>query len=180
MSEDRTQEPSNRRRLEARQRGQVARSPELTGAAALLAASALLGIWGDELALGLVGLIRDSWSGDLMVGADSSEVVARIRSAVWGVVGPLFGILGGTLAVAIVAHQAQVGGLFAPGLIAPDFSRLWRLHLDEEGIGSTPRQWRKEPGRSSGRRRSHWLWRLWLWACSTSRSSTDGLRRCCE
>jgi flagellar biosynthetic protein FlhB len=136
MSEDRTQEPSNRRRLEARQRGQVARSPELTGAAALLAASALLGIWGDELALGLVGLIRDSWSGDLMVGADSSEVVARIRSAVWGVVGPLFGILGGTLAVAIVAHQAQVGGLFAPGLIAPDFSRLWRLHLDEEGMGS--------------------------------------------
>ena len=55
MSEDRTQEPSKRRRLEARERGQVARSPELTGAAGLLAASALLGIWGDDLALALVG-----------------------------------------------------------------------------------------------------------------------------
>ena len=55
MSEDRTQEPSQRRRVEARERGQVARSPELTGSAGLLAASALLGIWGDDLALGVAG-----------------------------------------------------------------------------------------------------------------------------
>jgi flagellar biosynthetic protein FlhB len=110
----------------------------LTGAAGLLAASALLGIWGDDLTLALVGLIRDSWSGDLMVGAgsDAAEFVARIRVAVWSIAGPLLGILGGTLAVAIGAHQAQVGGLFAPALLAPDFSRLWGLHLDEEGMGS--------------------------------------------
>jgi flagellar biosynthesis protein FlhB len=136
MSEDRTQEPSKRRRLEARERGQVARSPELTGAAGLLAASALLGIWGDDLALALIALVRDAWSGDLMVSAGSLEVVARVRQMAWGVAGPLLGILGGTLAASVLAHQAQVGGLFAPGLIAPDPSRLWTLRLDEEGSGS--------------------------------------------
>ena len=136
MSEDRTQEPSNRRRLEARERGQVARSPELTGAAGLLAASALLGIWGDDLALALIGLVRDSWSGDLMVSGNPMAVVDRLRRAVWFVSGPLLGIVGGSMAASVVAHQAQVGGLFVPGLIAPDPSRLWTLRLDEEGSGS--------------------------------------------
>jgi flagellar biosynthesis protein FlhB len=139
MSEDRTQEPSKRRRLEARERGQVARSPELTGAAGLLAASALLGIWGDDLALALIALVRDSWSGDLMISGDSFAVVARVRAATWGVAGPLFGIVGGTLLATIAAHQAQVGGLFAPGLLAPDPSRLWTIRFDEEGSGFTAR-----------------------------------------
>ena len=136
MSEDRTQEPSKRRRLEARERGQVARSPELTGAAGLLAATACLGIWGDDLVLALIHLIRDSWSGDLMIGAGANDLVARVREAIGLVVWPLLGILGGTFVVAIVAHQAQVGGLFAPGLIAPNFARIWGLQLDEEGMGS--------------------------------------------
>ena len=136
MSEDRTQEPSKRRRVEARERGQVARSPELTGAAGLLAASALLGIWGDDLALALLALVRDSWSGDLMVSGGPIEVVDRLRQAAWNVAGPLFGILGGSVVASFLAHQAQVGGLFAPALLAPDPSRLWSLRLDEEGSGS--------------------------------------------
>ncbi len=136
MSEDRMQEPSKRRRIEARERGQVARSPELTGAAGLLAASALLGIWGDDLALALIALVRESWSGDLMVTAGAPAVVDHLRRSIGAVAGPLSGILGGTVAASILAHQAQVGGLFAPGLIAPDPSRLWTLHLDEEGAGS--------------------------------------------
>src|SRR5206468_8809661 len=103
MSEDRTQEPSKRRRLEARQRGQVARSPELTGAAGLLAASALLGIWGDDLVLALVGLAHHCWSGDLGVSAGPAEVVDRLRRAALGVAGPLLGILGGTVAASVAA-----------------------------------------------------------------------------
>jgi flagellar biosynthetic protein FlhB len=136
MSEDRTREPSKRRLLEARARGQVARSPELTGAAGLLAASALLGIWGDDLVLALIGLAHHCWSGDLGVSADSAGVVDRLRGAALGVAGPLLGILGGTVAASVAAHQAQVGGLFAPGLLAPDPSRLWGLRLDDEGSGS--------------------------------------------
>jgi flagellar biosynthetic protein FlhB len=136
MSEDRTQEPSQRRRVEARERGQVARSPELTGAAGLLAASALLGIWGDDLALALLGLVRESWSGDLLASSGPLEVVERLRGTAWGIAGPLLGILGGTVAASLLAHQAQVGGLFAPALIAPDPSRLWAFRLDDEESGS--------------------------------------------
>ena len=62
MSEDRTQPPSKRRRQLARQHGQVAHSPELTAAAGWLAAVALLGIVGDDLALGLTKLVQ--WVAD--------------------------------------------------------------------------------------------------------------------
>ncbi len=136
MSEDRTQEPSKLRRLQARERGQVARSAELTGAAGLLAASALVGIWGDDLALALLGLVREPWLGDLGVGAGADAVVDRVRQAALGVAGPLLGIVGGAAAAAVAAHQAQVGGLFVPGLLAPDPTRLWSLRLDEEGSAS--------------------------------------------
>lgn len=124
MSEDRTQAPSKRRRMLARERGQVARSPELTGAAGLLAATALLGIWGDDLALALVGLVREPWAGDLIGPGGSIDAVARLRGSALAVAGPLLGILGGSAAASILAHQAQVGGLFLPGMLAPDPSRF--------------------------------------------------------
>src|SRR3954467_10440999 len=120
MSEDRTQAPSKRRRMLARERGQVARSPELTGAAGLLAATALLGIWGDDLALGLISLVREPWVGDLIGPGGSFDVVAHFRHAALDVAGPLLGILGGSAAASVLAHQAQVGGLFLPGMLAPD------------------------------------------------------------
>lgn len=124
-----------RRRLLARERGQVARSPELTGASALLAASALLWVWGDDLLGGLIGAVRNPWLGDLGVSADGApavDLVARLQAALTGVAVPCLGILGGSVAAAVLAHQLQVGGLFAPGLLAPDPSRLWHLSLDED------------------------------------------------
>lgn len=127
-----------RRRLLARERGQVARSPELTGASALLAASALLWVWGDDLLGGLLVAVRNPWLGDLGVpadGAPSVDLVARLQAALTGVAVPCLGILGGSVAAAVLAHQLQVGGLFAPGLLAPDPSRLWHLSLDEDSGG---------------------------------------------
>lgn len=137
MSDDRTHEPSMRRLLLARERGQVARSPELTGAAALLAGSGLLWAAGDDLAARLLGLVRSPWLGDLGVpgagGLGLDALVARVREAVLGVAAPTLAILGGSVAAAVLAHQAQVGGLLNPGLLAPDPARLWHLALDEEG-----------------------------------------------
>ena len=125
-----------RRRLLARERGQVARSPELTGAAALLTASTLLWAWGDSLFTGLIATVRAPWLGDLGVArpdADPVDLLARLSGALGAVLYPTLGILGGTVAVAVLVHQAQVGGLFNPGLLAPDFTRIWHLSLDEEG-----------------------------------------------
>lgn len=127
MSEDRTQAPSKLRRQQARERGQVAHSTELTGSAGLLAAVVMLGYWGDDLATALIALVREPLLETPVIIADPSEVVTRMRQLALGVIGPLLPIVTGFALAAIGVHQAQVQGLWVPGLLAPDPTRLWTL-----------------------------------------------------
>lgn len=122
MSEDRTQAPSKRRRDEARAQGAAARSPELTAAVGLLAAVVLLAALGGSLASGLRDILRASF---LATPGDPGAAVATIQAVALRVVAPLAGLLGGVVAAMVAAHQAQVGGLWSPTLIAPDLARLW-------------------------------------------------------
>ncbi|AGA31452.1 EscU/YscU/HrcU family type III secretion system export apparatus switch protein [Singulisphaera acidiphila] len=127
MSEDRTQEPSKLRRQQARERGQVAHSAELTGSVGLLAAVVMLGFWGHEITAALVKLLREPLVGTPIISADPSEVVTRLRQLAVGVIWPILPVVGSFVLAAIGAHQAQVQGLWAPGLLAPDPTRLWTL-----------------------------------------------------
>jgi flagellar biosynthetic protein FlhB len=125
MSEDRTQSPSKLRRDQAREHGQVAHSAELTGAAALLAATILLGAWGGDLAAALITLVRAPLVSEPIVSANATDVIERLRNAAWAIAWPLAATGLGAALAAVVAHQAQVRGLWAPGLIAPNVARLW-------------------------------------------------------
>lgn len=127
MSEDRTQEPSKLRRQQARERGQVAHSPELTGSAGLLAAVIVLGFWGQEITGALVKLLREPLLGTPLITADPGEVVTRLRQLTLGALWPILPVVGAVVVAALGAHQAQVRGLWAPGLLAPDPTRLWTL-----------------------------------------------------
>ncbi len=128
MADERTQEPSRHRRQLARSQGQAAQSPALTAAAGLLAAVALLGAFGDEIAsamaAGFVPAIDPAGGSPWPLAPDPAAIVGRVRGAAWALAMPLGGLLLGTVAAAVAAHQAQVGGLWAPGLIAPDLRRL--------------------------------------------------------
>ncbi len=123
--EERTQAPSQRRRQEAREQGVVARSPELTASVGLLAAVVLLGMWGGTLTAGLLDLVRSPFVAMAPPVGNAGAVAGQVRSALLHVFVPAVGILGGVLAAMIAAHQAQVGGLWAPSLIAPDLARVW-------------------------------------------------------
>jgi flagellar biosynthetic protein FlhB len=125
MSEERTQPPSPRRRQLARERGQVAHSPELTAAVGWLAAVILLGILGDDLMLGLTGAVRATLTCRPMVWTDAAAVVADVRGVALGLAWPLAAILAGFAGGALAGHQLQVRGLWASSLVAPDPARLW-------------------------------------------------------
>lgn len=120
-AEDRTQAPSKLRLQQARERGMVAHSPELTAAATLLVATLMLGAVGESLATGLLGIVRGPWVAHL----DAASLVAQLRATAWSVLGPLGLLMLGLVGAGVAAHQAQVGVLWAPALIAPDVARLW-------------------------------------------------------
>ena len=143
-SEDRTQAPSKLRLQQARERGQVAHSPELTAAAALAAATLLLGVVGEPLIAAMSALFREDWGGDTSAFLDPAAVVDRLRTAAFSVLGPILLLLLGIAATAATVHQAQVGFLFSPASVVPDLSRLW-------GVG---------PGRGLGARAGRGAWIL--------------------
>jgi flagellar biosynthetic protein FlhB len=124
-SDDRTQGPSKQRLREARERGQAAHSPELTAAVGLLAVTLLVHGWGDDLAAALVALVREPMTQPPLLDAEPAAVVGRLRHLALAVAWPLGIILGGVTAAALLIHQFQVGGLWAPKLLAPDPARLW-------------------------------------------------------
>ena len=127
MSEDRTQPASKHRRQLARERGQVAHSPELTAAAGWVVAVLVLGFWGGDLVQGTIGLTRRSVSEAPMLGANPGAVVGHVQGLMLALSAPLGILLAGFAVGAITAHQLQVRGLWAPALLAPDPARLWNV-----------------------------------------------------
>jgi flagellar biosynthetic protein FlhB len=127
MSDERTQTPSKRRRQLARERGEVARSPELTAAVGLLAAVILLAAFGGSLIEALCALVQAPWIEAPLTTAELGSVVGQVLRATLAVATPLAAIGAGVVLAMLFAHQLQVGGLWSPGLLAPDPARLWRL-----------------------------------------------------
>ncbi len=125
MSEDRTQPPSKRRRQMAREQGQAAHSPELTAAVGWVAAVALLGFFGDDLAVALTELVRGSLLHPARLPEDAGAIAAHVRRLSLALLWPLGAILGGFGGAAAAAHQFQVRGLWATSQIVPDPRRLW-------------------------------------------------------
>src|SRR5579871_4153851 len=79
-SADKTELPTERRRREVRERGQVARSADLGVAASVLAASSVLYFFGGDLSIGMAHLLRQSLSAPAWVEID----LPRITSEMWG------------------------------------------------------------------------------------------------
>ena len=117
-SEPRTEEPSARRREQARQLGQVGRSAGLTAAVALLSLVLCVGWLGERLARGLAELIQRSFRVAAASGmpAETWPALAPSYAALLSPVGLLLlAIAGG----AIVAGLGQVGGRFTLRAVSP-------------------------------------------------------------
>jgi type III secretion protein U len=120
MSE-RTEQPTPKRLAEARRRGEVPASRDLTGAAALLGGLVALAATGPWLAGELASLVRcalrEATRGDpTTVGALGSAALAVARCS--------FAPALAATAAAALAGALQSGFLFAPEVLAPRLERL--------------------------------------------------------
>ena len=121
---DRTEAATPRRRSEARDRGQVARSADLTSALVLLAALWMLQSWGPDLMDRLLAL-QARWLGDLAHPRMDSQTAIRLfadGAAAFALASaPLvLGLMGVGLAV----NLFQVGALFTWVPLSPEWGRV--------------------------------------------------------
>src|SRR4051812_26154301 len=124
MAEDlgeRTEMPTGRRRSEARERGQLAKSQDLAAAIDLITSVALIVVFGGSLINAIAGVMGHV----LGPPSDSLEPKARVAllasmlSQSAAAVAPLLGLL---LVLGIAAHVMQVGFVFTTQPLTPNFS----------------------------------------------------------
>jgi flagellar biosynthetic protein FlhB len=118
-------EPASQRRLDqAREQGQVPRSPELSTFAVLLAAGGGLMLTGPGLVESLVRLMRSGLTLDRHASFDTGQLTERLYHAALGALMGLSPLLLVVAVVAIVAPMLVSGWLFTFQALQPDFSRL--------------------------------------------------------
>lgn len=134
MAEDngeKTEAPTPRRREEAREQGQVARSGDLTAAALLLGGIVMLNWFGANLFAAMRQVVQLMLSHQSLSATHGTQILDGVLPSliiVAKAVGPL---MLGVVIIAITINVAQVGWHPSPGRLAPNFDALNPLN----GIG---------------------------------------------
>ena len=121
---DKTEDPTEKRKKDSREKGEIARSKELNTLAIMLAGSAGLLIFGGALAQDLMALMRYNFSlsREVLLNTDSMGIflLHSGKIALLAVQPVLI-----TLLIAALVGPISLGGwLFAAGSLAPKFSRM--------------------------------------------------------
>ncbi|WP_416311276.1 flagellar biosynthesis protein FlhB [Pseudomonas sp. W03] len=122
--QDKTEEPTEKRRREAREKGQLPRSRELNTLAVLVAGAGGLLIYGAGLADALMRLMRGSFELSRETVMNSDNMLRLLANAAQIAGEGLWPILALLLVAALLGPVALGGWLFSSEALAPKFSRL--------------------------------------------------------
>jgi len=122
---ERTEKPTARRRREARNKGQVAKSQDLAGAILLLGAVILLVVFVSVLGEGLARVLRRSLTGEALaspVGPDlAPQAVRQAFDEIMWMVAPMMLII---FVLAGLSHFIQIGPLLTAEPLKPKLDKL--------------------------------------------------------
>jgi flagellar biosynthesis protein FlhB len=121
---ERTEEPSQRRLQEARERGQVPRSRELTNFATMIGGSMALITMGSFLAGRMSGLMRQFMSIDPRRLDDPQSMMSSLGEAAMTVLPAVMPIFATLIGLVLLASMLLGGWNFSPAALIPDFSRM--------------------------------------------------------
>ncbi|MGE8406969.1 MAG: flagellar biosynthesis protein FlhB [Pseudomonas sp.] len=122
--QDKTEDPTDKRKTDAREKGEIARSKELNTVAIMLAGSGALLAFGGFLANALMGLMRTNFSLPREVLVDERYMGAFLLASGKVAILAIQPILLVLLLAALIGPISLGGWLFATGTLAPKFSRM--------------------------------------------------------
>lgn len=124
MSGDKTEEPTEHKLREARKKGQLAKSQDVTAAALFLFGFFFIYFTGSQISIKLQNLIRMCF--DLAVNhkIDMGVIVQMIEVGLTTMLYAVLPLCGVAFIVALAANYAQVGVLFTAEPLKPDIKKL--------------------------------------------------------
>ena len=121
---EKTYQPTEHRRQQAREQGHVARSQDLASAVTLLGSLLILMTLGRPLVRFLGELVQQQLGGAPELRVDAAAAAHQCSAVSWQLAGVLAPVLGLMMLLAIVAHAGQIGLLLLPQKLAPDLERI--------------------------------------------------------
>lgn len=121
---ERTEDPSPKRLQDARERGQVPRSRELTTFATMVGGSAMLVAIGSSLAACLSKILRHGLAIDPRSLGEQDAMLSSLGEAAISAVTVLLPMFGALIGVVILTTLALGGWNFSMQAMVPDFTRL--------------------------------------------------------
>jgi flagellar biosynthetic protein FlhB len=121
---DKTESPSQKRLDQARERGNLPRSRELTNFATMIGGSVALVAIGGSLTQRMAYIMRNSLSVDPALLADPRSMATSLGAAIMSGLLAMLPIFGTLFGLVLVASVILGGWNFSPAALAPDFSRL--------------------------------------------------------
>lgn len=123
-NEDKTEQPTQRRLVRAREEGQVARVQSLPGAAIMIAGALFLSMGGNSLVMSMERSLRAG----LALDVDTMRDPSRVLGAVWQVVSPPLHAIAILVLLLVVigglANLAVGGWVFSATQLMPDPNRI--------------------------------------------------------
>lgn len=121
---EKTFDATPHRRQQAREQGQVAVSQDLGSAVLLLVAGVLFLLMGSQIVEFSIGLMRRDLESVAALSVDPGAMMIHWRAIMEGLAWVIFPMLGYLVLAAVLVNLAQVGFLFLPDRISPDWSRI--------------------------------------------------------
>ena len=121
---DKTEDPTEKRKKDSREKGEIARSKELNTLAIMMAGSAALLIFGGALAQELMELMRHNFTLSREVILDQRSMATYLMSSGLMALLAIQPIMITLVLAAIIGPISLGGWLFAAGSMAPKFSRM--------------------------------------------------------
>ncbi len=121
---DKTELPTDRRREEVRERGNVARSVDLNVAVSVLVSAAVLNFFGGDLSLAFADIMKKSLEAPAWTEIDVGRLTAELWSLAGIVAGALLPALALVVVSAVLVNALQVGFFISTEPLVPNFGRL--------------------------------------------------------
>ncbi|WP_339613004.1 flagellar biosynthesis protein FlhB [uncultured Rubinisphaera sp.] len=121
---DKTEDPTDKRRSEARQKGNVAKSVDVNAATIMLVATGGLLFFGPGIAQGFAVMLQTYLSGPALLELDAAGVTQDMRQLFYHVSDFILPFLTLMFCAALLANLAQIGFLFTSEPLSLKWNRL--------------------------------------------------------
>jgi len=121
---DKTEAPTPKRRTEAREQGNIARSPDLTAAVVILGLMVLLKWYGPGIVKALKTLMSEVLGSSALTDPDPANIFTFVLRSILTIALAMAPLLLGALLIAIVVNMLQVGFFFSTKRLQPNLAAL--------------------------------------------------------